>query len=91
MYLHIGSDKLIRIEEIIAIINYKGAKDKNIINKRFLKQVKKNGALIDISNIETNNAKSLVFVNNNKVYISPISPQTLYKRSKNFGLSEGMK
>ena len=91
MYLHIGTDVLIRAEEIIAIINRKGIKDKNKINRRFLKKILKDGEIIDISNKETENAKSMVLVNQNRVYISPISPQTLYKRSKKFGLSEGLK
>jgi len=91
MFLHIGTDVLIRTSEIIAIIASKGLNEKNKTNKRFLKEIMNEGEIIDISNLETKNSKSIVLVNKNQVYISPISPQTLYKRSKNNGLSEGLK
>ena len=91
MYLHIGSDVLLSTSDIIAIIGYKGDEDNNKLNKSFLQQVYKEGEVINISNLATENAKSMVLVNNNLIYISPISPQTLYKRSKKFGLSEGLK
>ena len=89
MYLHIGTNVLIRTVDIIAIIGRKGKKDK--MNQQFLEQVQKEGEIIDISDLVSENAKSMVMVTNNRVYISPISPQTLYRRSKNYGLSEGLK
>ena len=91
MYLHIGTNILIRDVDIIAIIERKGKKEKDKTNQKFLDQVQKEGEVIDISDLTSENAKSMVVVNNNRVYISPISPQTLYRRSKNFGLSEGLK
>jgi regulator of extracellular matrix RemA (YlzA/DUF370 family) len=91
MFLHIGTNVMIRTNEMIAIIDRKGNDDKNKINKKFLEKIKDIGEIIDISDLETENAKSMVLVNNNVIYFSPISPQTLYKRSKNFGISEGLK
>jgi len=91
MYLHIGTNVLIRTVDIIAIIDRKGKKEKNKTNQQFLEQVQKEGEVIDISDLASENAKSLVLLTNNRVYISPISPQTLYRRSKNYGLSEGLK
>lgn len=91
MYLHIGTNVLIRTVDIIAIIDRKGKKEKNKTNQQFLEQVQKEGEVIDISDLASENSKSLVLVTNNRVYISPISPQTLYRRSKNYGLSEGLK
>jgi regulator of extracellular matrix RemA (YlzA/DUF370 family) len=91
MYLHIGSDVLISTSEIIALISYRGTETGNSINTKFLQHVCKNGGVIDISNTVRKNAKSLVLVDNDLVYISPVTPLTIYKRSKNFGLSEGLK
>lgn len=90
MYLHIGSDMLVRTVEIIAIISYKATTGTRNINSDFLEQVKKNGKIINLSNLKTKNAKSFV-ITNKIVYISPISSETLYNRSKKFGLSEGLK
>ena len=91
-YLHIGSDVLVSSNDIIAIINYRGkSKEDNICNKLFLEKIETIGEVIDISNVETKNARSLVIAKDHLVYISPISPLTLFKRSKNLGLSEGLK
>jgi len=91
MFLHIGTNVLIRTTEMIAIIDRKGLKEMNKTNKKFMETVIKEGEVIDISDSVSENAKTLVLVNGNKIYISPISSQTLYKRSKKFGLSEGLK
>lgn len=91
MYLHIGSEFMIRSEDLIAIINLKGATDRNFINRRFLKQLQEEGEIIDISDEQEKNAKSLILTVNQRVYISPISAHTLCKRVQKFGLLEGMK
>lgn len=91
MYLHIGSEFMIRSEDLIAIINLKGATDRNFINRRFLKQLQEEGEIIDISDEQEKNAKSLIVTVNQRVYISPISAHTLCKRVQKFGLLEGMK
>ncbi len=91
MYLHIGSEVMIRSEDLITIINLKGATDRNCINRRFLEQIKNEGEIIDISDEREKNAKSLIVTVNQRVYISPISAHTLCKRVQKFGLLEGMK
>jgi len=91
VYLHIGSEFMIRSEDLIAIINLKGATDRNFINRRFLKQLQEEGEIIDISDEQEKNAKSLIVTVNQRVYISPISAHTLCKRVQKFGLLEGMK
>ena len=91
MYLHIGSEFMIRSEDLIAIINLKGATDRNFINRRFLKQLQEEGEIIDISDEQEKNAKSLIVTVNQRVYSSPISAHTLCKRVQKFGLLEGMK
>ncbi|NMC32345.1 MAG: DUF370 domain-containing protein [Veillonellaceae bacterium] len=82
---------MIRSEDLIAIINLKGATDRNFINRRFLKQLQEEGEIIDISDEQEKNAKSLIVTVNQRVYISPISAHTLCKRVQKFGLLEGMK
>lgn len=91
MYLHIGSDVLVSSNDIIAIINYRGKmKEENKCNLLLLEKIEMMGQVIDISNLVTKNSKSFVLAKEHLVYISPISPLTLYKRSKNLGLSEGL-
>ena len=70
MYLHIGSDVVVREKEVIAIIGRRGDADM-------------------IINIASNNEKSFVLTEVDKVYISPISPHTLKKRSLNRDFREG--
>ncbi len=86
MYLHIGTDVLLREKDVIAIIGRKGEKDKSRINRRFLKQKENEGK---INNISNNNEKSFVITSDDFVYISPISPQTLSKRSRKKEFQEG--
>jgi regulator of extracellular matrix RemA (YlzA/DUF370 family) len=88
VYLHIGTDVLIRTTEMIAIIGRKGQFPESKINEHFLRAMEKEEKVIDIS---SKNAKSFILTNDDGVYISPISPQTLFKRSKKFGLSGGVK
>jgi hypothetical protein len=88
MYLHIGTNVLLPLSDMIAIIGYKGKKDANKINQQFLQQVEKSGDIVDISN---ENVKSMIVAKNDRVYISPITAYTLKKRSKNFGLPGGKK
>ena len=92
LYLHIGSDVLVSSNDIIAIINFRGKiKEDNKCNLLLLEKIETTGTVIDISNLVTKNTKSLVLAKEKLVYLSPISPVTLYKRSKNLGLLEGLK
>ena len=88
MYLHIGTNVLLRGKEMIAIIGRKGDADKSKINKNFLNNKAEKGQVINIS---FDNEKSFILTNEETVYISPISPQTLKNRSKNNGFSGGSK
>jgi hypothetical protein len=88
MYLHIGSDILLPFTELIVIIGFKGKKDSNKVNQKFLERVKDMGFLNDLAN---GNEKSLIVTTNDQVYISQITTHTLTKRSKNFGLPGGTK
>lgn len=86
MYLHIGSDVVVREKEVIAIIGRRGDADKSKINRNFLEKKKQADMII---NIASNNEKSFVLTEVDKVYISPISPNTLKKRSLNRDFREG--
>jgi hypothetical protein len=88
MYLHIGGDILLPFTDLIAIIGYKGKKDSNKVNQKFLERVNNLGFL---NNLTNGNAKSLIVTINEQVYISQITTHTLIKRSKNFGLPGGTK
>jgi hypothetical protein len=86
MYLHIGSDVVVREKETIAIIGRRGDADKSKINRAFLQKKNDAGNLINIS---SNNEKSFILTEDEKVFISPISTQTLKKRSNNPDFREG--
>ena len=81
MFLHLGSDTVVNIKEIVAIFDM----DNTTISKqsrKFLAQAQKNGQVIDTSE---ELPKSYIVTNANgktKVYISSVSSQTLLKRSR---------
>ncbi len=79
--LHIGKGAAVPLKDIVLILDYKEAMINNDTNT-FLKK------LCDSAHtffIEEFNIKSVVvsrFLNKDFIYYSPISPVTLYKRSK---------
>ncbi|MBR3791509.1 MAG: DUF370 domain-containing protein [Clostridia bacterium] len=80
MFLHIGNDVVVRKTDIIAVFDM----DNTTISKQsrdFLTMAQKNDEVIDICD---DLPKSYIVVNcdgQNKVYISSVSSQTIYKRS----------
>jgi hypothetical protein len=76
MFLHLGSDKIIRASELIAIFDLSIEKSSKI-SKQFIEQANKDKRIEVIGEEE---CKSLV-VTRNKVYYSPISSTTLKKRA----------
>ena len=86
MYINIGSEILLRDVEIVAVITLKLENNYDYNHSYLLKQ-KENNKIIDIS---AGNAKSIVILRDESVYISPITSQTILMRSKNFGLPKGM-
>lgn len=79
VYIHLGSNTVVNIKEVIAIIDM----DKTTTSKNtrdFLTYAQKNGYVINVSD---ELPKSAVICNSkgkNRVYISPISPATLHGR-----------
>ena len=80
MFLHIGNDVVVRKSDIIAIFDM----DNTTISGKsrdFLAKAQKNNEVIDICD---DLPKSYVVTNcdgENRVYISSVSSQTIYKRS----------
>lgn len=78
MYLHIGSNIILKKEEIIGIFDYKEMQ-KNKISSKFLEKIK-NNIITNESQIE----KSIILTNEKgimKGYLSNISSITLLKRN----------
>ncbi len=81
MFLHLGADVLINKKYIIAIMDLETTSVSKI-TKEYLKIATKENRVINVSNEDL--PKSYVITNENgekKVYVSPISSQTLNKRA----------
>jgi len=80
MYLHIGGDYIISVNDVIAIIDM----EKSTISqdtRNFLKISEEEGFIVNVEKDEM--PKSFIVVqekNKSRVYLSPISVNTLYKR-----------
>ncbi|HHY10990.1 MAG TPA: DUF370 domain-containing protein [Firmicutes bacterium] len=73
MFLHIGGDAVIPVAEIIAVI--KLAKNQSPLNSEFLKTAEEEGFVIQLEKKPIS-----AVITAEKVYLSPISVQTLHKR-----------
>ncbi len=79
MYIHIGKDIAIREDEIVCIMDIENSSTSKI-TKEFLRSVGKN-----IINVSDDMPRTFIITkqkDNIKIYISPISSTTLYRRSK---------
>ena len=84
MYLHIGKDKLIDDNNIIAILNIETLREKENI-ENICKNMNFSDNIIDVSD---GNKKSLIIIKEKKQtkgYISNISTITLEKRTNKIG------
>lgn len=77
MFLHLGDDTVVALEEIISINDYRSFHSN--INKDFLTQMRRQGKVVDVSE---NTPKSFI-VTKRGVYLSAISSLTLKKRAGN--------
>ena len=83
MYLHLGGEICVRIKDIVAIMDLETSSTSKI-TREFLRKTQKSGEVININDEEL--PKSYVLTEENKVvkmYISPISSNTLLKRANN--------
>lgn len=79
MFLHLGNDVVVAGSDVIAIINIEKKMSPEL--KAMIKEAEEQYRLVNIGEKEKN--KSLV-IGDNKIYISPISSQTLQKRAFNY-------
>ena len=83
MFLHLGGDVIVRVKDVVAIIDLETADAP--ASKEYLQIAKDEGFLVDVSE---GSPKSFV-TTDQKVYLSPISSVTLKKRTAFVrGLSE---
>ena len=88
MFLHLGGDIVVKTKTIIAIMDMETSSVSKI-TKKFLKIATKEDNVININTYEL--PKSYVICEENgekKVYVSPISSKTLFKRAENKNISE---
>lgn len=81
MFLHLGENVTVLMKDIIGIFSYENL-NYNDENRRFIRLAEEDGFVIRISN---DMPKSYVVAETDKqskIYLSPISAQTLIKRSK---------
>lgn len=81
MFLHIGGDIIIKIKDIITIMDMETTTISKI-TKEFLKIAEEEGFIVNISD---DIPKSFVITEVNKkskIYLSPISTSTLLKRTR---------
>lgn len=77
MFLHLGSDKIVPKKDIIVILDYK--KGNSAITREFVQIARDEGFVKNIS--DPDKEKSYV-ITTEKIFISPISCNTLKKRSR---------
>ena len=73
MFLHLGGDFSVRVEEIISVLDYKYINETET-GKKFMTDMKEK-----IDNVAGEKIKSVV-VTDDKIYLSKLSPATLKKR-----------
>lgn len=78
MFLHLGSDTVVALRDVIAINDLKSFRSG--INKEFIKNMQDKNLVVDIS---SDNAKSFV-ITNKRIFLSAISSVTLKKRAESF-------
>lgn len=76
MFLHLGNDRVISGEKVIAIVNLEGLADET--TRIMMERAAGDGRLAKVG--PTDKQKALVICDD-CLYISPISSHTLYKRS----------
>lgn len=82
MFLHLGSDIVVALDEVVLINDYKTVR--SIANREFLEKVRSQNRIVDVA---SNSPKSFV-VTKEKIYLSAISSVTLKKRAANLLYSE---
>ncbi|HNX28219.1 MAG TPA: DUF370 domain-containing protein [Syntrophomonadaceae bacterium] len=79
MYIHLGNNVIIPSVDIIAILNIESPISKDV--KEIIEIAKTEKNLINIS---AKGKEKALIICTEKVYLSPISSTTLFRRAKNF-------
>ncbi len=85
MFVHIGNDVVVRSEDVIAVFDM----DNTTISARdraFLSNAQKCGEVINICDDLPKSYVVTSFEGHNKVYISSVSTQTIFKRANSKNL-----
>ncbi|WP_078393262.1 extracellular matrix regulator RemB [Shouchella patagoniensis] len=84
MYLHIGGDVILPAKKVIGIFPY-AEKELSKQTKVFLKEREQDGSCIKI--VDDDSVKSII-VTDASTYYSPVSSQTLFRRSNTDALEK---
>ena len=79
MFLHLGSNYMVRKDEIIAILNLSSINHSQV-SKDFINNKIKNGK---VNKVKEEGKEKTFVLSDSKCYLSPISTTTLLKRSLN--------
>ncbi|HPF43636.1 MAG TPA: DUF370 domain-containing protein [Syntrophomonadaceae bacterium] len=79
MYIHLGNNYIIPSADIIAILNIEPPISKDIIEIIEIAKTEKS-----ILNVSEKGKEKAMIICTNKVYLSPISSTTLFRRANNF-------
>lgn len=86
MYLHLGSDISVSLASVVAIMDLENTST-SPITQEYFKKISQKGDVIDVKSDELPKSYVITYEDGvQRVYISPISPATLYKRAENFDL-----
>lgn len=84
MILHLGKDHIVPLKDVIFILNYENIKG-NIDTEQYLQKLETE---VETVYITKEDIKSIIYVKvmgKLRLYYSPISPVTLYKRANTSG------
>ena len=75
MFLHLGSDTVVALKDVISINDFKSFRSS--VNREFIQKMRAKKKVIDVSE----NQPKLLIVTKYKIYLSAISSVTLKKRA----------
>lgn len=74
MFLHIGSDVVVPLREVVGIIDL--TEEPSQLNREFLRTAEEEGFVVQLSETPVS-----IVICTKTIYLSPISAKTLYKRA----------
>lgn len=83
MFIHIGENKVLCVEEVMGIFDYTVIADSDI-TKEFIDKKRDSGRVVRFSE---KRSKSFIICENGEVLLSPISSKTLEERYRNLSSS----